>query len=227
MQSHSEKDNVKLDTLSQLEAHLIEDNVALPEDVFSSYPSYLLYELASYKPTMSIFMVLMILISLTVVFRENFACFIIFLASIVLICCLSPVAFCPFEEQISEELYQIKLLLEVITRKPAVRGREWRTITYNMNQYLFDNGLWGTPYYFYSEKTFYHYFLDLVRYTTFKTQEESPSSSSTDAQPGEPVAATSTPVPLYTKCILKAVETEDQAQKNYWRKQYPIVDTPS
>ncbi|CAI4054661.1 uncharacterized protein SKDI_01G0850 [Saccharomyces kudriavzevii IFO 1802] len=142
MQSHSEKDNVKLDTLSQLEAHLIEDNVALPEDIFSSYPSYLLYELAHYKPTMSLFMVLMILISLTVVFRENFTCLVIFLASIVLICCLSPVALCPFEEQISEELYQIKLLLEVITRKPAVRGREWRTITYNMNQYLFDNGLW-------------------------------------------------------------------------------------
>ncbi|CAI4240724.1 CFF_collapsed_G0000810.mRNA.1.CDS.1 [Saccharomyces cerevisiae] len=35
-----------------------------------------------------------------------------------------------------------------IKRKPAVKGKEWRTITYNMNQYLFDPGLGNTPYRF-------------------------------------------------------------------------------
>lgn len=81
----------------------------------------------------------------------------------------------------------------------------------------------GTPYYFYSEKTFYHYFLDLVRYTTFKTQEESPSSSSSSSS----ADATSKPVSLYRKYVVKAVETEDKAQENYWREQYPVVDTLS
>lgn len=54
-------------------------------------------------------------------------------------------------------------MLEVITRKPEVEGKEWRIITHNMNQYLFDNGLWNTQSFFYCEEKCYKLFRSLVR----------------------------------------------------------------
>ncbi|CAI4241826.1 BAP_1a_G0000750.mRNA.1.CDS.1 [Saccharomyces cerevisiae] len=66
--------------------------------------------------------------------------------------------------------FEINLLVEVIKRKPAVKGKEWRTITYNMNQYLFDHGLWNTPYYFYDDEDCHRYFLSLIEGRTFKKQ---------------------------------------------------------
>ena len=44
MQTPSENTDVKMDTLDEPSAHLIEENVALPEDTFSSHLSYVLYE---------------------------------------------------------------------------------------------------------------------------------------------------------------------------------------
>ncbi|KAM3170909.1 ULP1-interacting protein 3 [Saccharomyces cerevisiae] len=40
MQTPSENTDVKMDTLDEPSAHLIEENVALPEDTFSSHLSY-------------------------------------------------------------------------------------------------------------------------------------------------------------------------------------------
>nr|CAI6467022.1 CIH_HP1_G0000780.mRNA.1.CDS.1 [Saccharomyces cerevisiae] len=64
-----------------------------------------------------------------------------------------------FSRPISNETFRTKLLLEVITHRPSIAGKEWKTITYNMNQYLFKAGLWKTPYpLFFCEHQCYEFF---------------------------------------------------------------------
>ncbi|EHN03451.1 YCR007C-like protein [Saccharomyces cerevisiae x Saccharomyces kudriavzevii VIN7] len=140
-----------------------------------------------------------------------------------------------FNDRVSDEEFEIKLLLEVITGKPAVKGKEWRIITYNMNQYLFDNELWNTPYYFYSDKSCYGFFRRLIK---GKKPDANSSSSANDiknTQSDAPATEPSNEVtksysfsadPILEAYYLKAAEAEKQAQREYWRKQYPDADIP-
>ena len=123
--------------------------------------------------------------------------------------------------------------MEVIKRKPAVRGKEWRTITYNMNQYLLGHGLWNTPYYFYGDEQCYVYFLSLIAGVTPKKQTTASIDDIADAQsnvpttvtPGEDIEpASPSSAPNYRNFLLKAAEIEQQAQNNYWKERYPEMN---
>ena len=65
MQAPSENTDTKLDTSNEPSAQLIEENVALPKDIFRSYLSYWIYEGVHSKPIMIMFLASVILISLT------------------------------------------------------------------------------------------------------------------------------------------------------------------
>ncbi|CAI4670921.1 ADE_G0038370.mRNA.1.CDS.1 [Saccharomyces cerevisiae] len=119
---------------------------------------------------------------------------------------------------------KIKLLVEVITRKPAVKGKEWRTITYNVNQYIFYHGLWDTPSYYYRDEDCHRYFLKLIEGKNFKKQE----TSTRNVLNGKRNEGVETFIlhskPNLQKCLSKAAETEQQSQNNYWREQYADID---
>ncbi|CAI4238703.1 BMC_2a_G0000830.mRNA.1.CDS.1 [Saccharomyces cerevisiae] len=159
MQTSSESTDAKSDSLDEPSAYLIEKNVALPKDIFGSYLSYWIYEAAHCTPAMILSLVIGVLVLLIIFFNDNEACLafsvaflLIFSVILVLVLILR------FGPQISDEDFKCKLLMEIITRKPTVKGKEWRTITYKMNQYLFDNDLWNTPYYFYRDEDWHRYF---------------------------------------------------------------------
>ncbi|CAI4244257.1 CCC_1a_G0000820.mRNA.1.CDS.1 [Saccharomyces cerevisiae] len=234
MQTPPESTDVKLDTLNEPSAHLIEKNVALPKDIFRSYLSYWIYEIARYTPVMILSLVIGVLVLLIIFFNDNEACLafsvpflLIFSVILVLVLILR------FGPQISDEDFKCKLLMEIITRKPTVKGKEWRTITYKMNQYLFDNDLWNTPYYFYRDEDCHRYFLSLIKGRTFKKQKESSASNVKDAQSNDETAGTPNEAaesssfsagPNFIKLLTKAAEIEQQFQKEYWRQEYPGVD---
>ncbi|AJO97813.1 Prm9p [Saccharomyces cerevisiae YJM1444] len=234
MQTPSESTDVKLDALNEPSAHLIVENVALPEDTFRSYWSYLLYEMAHYKPTMFTIVITVSLILLLVFFHDKETCVLVSMLLLILMCPLiSMAAIIAFNHQTGDIDFKVKLLMEIITRKPAVEGKEWRTITYQMNQYLFDNDLWNTPYYFYRDKDCYRYFLKLIEGQTFKKPENLPTSDVTDIERNE--ATTGAPDERtesftfstesnYRKFLFKAAEVEQQAQNNYWQERYPEIN---
>ncbi|CAI4241373.1 CPA_1a_G0000840.mRNA.1.CDS.1 [Saccharomyces cerevisiae] len=86
-------------------------------------------------------------------------------------------------------------------------------ITYKMNQYLLDNGLCHTPYYFYRDEDCHRYFLSLSEGRTFKKQDESSINDVTDTQHTE--SFTFSPGTNYQKCLSKAAEIEHQSQNNH------------
>ncbi|CAI4912970.1 CRE_collapsed_G0000780.mRNA.1.CDS.1 [Saccharomyces cerevisiae] len=231
MQASSENADTKLDTLSEPSAHLIEENVALPEDIFSSYWSYLFHEVLHNIVIMIMFSVNVCLALLFLFFPHKKVHFFYVLSWVVsgFILLVSSIV---FTKPINDQDFKINLLIEVIARKPAVKGKEWRTITYNMNQYLFDDDLWNTPYYFYRDKDCRRYFLRLLKGRTFKKQEESSTSNVTGIQSDE--ATTGTPMeatksftfsvgPNFTKLLTKAAEVEQQAQNNYWQERKDTI----
>ncbi|CAI4910163.1 CGH_3_HP_G0017860.mRNA.1.CDS.1 [Saccharomyces cerevisiae] len=234
MQTSSESTDAKSDFLDEPSAYLIEKNVALPKDIFGSYLSYWIYEAAHCTPAMILSLVIGVLVLLIIFFNDNEACLafsvaflLIFSVILVLVLILR------FGPQISDEDFKCKLLMEIITRKPTVKGKEWRTITYKMNQYLFDNDLWNTPYYFYRDEDCHRYFLSLIKGRTFKKQKESSASNVKDAQSNDETAGTPNEAaesssfsagPNFIKLLTKAAEIEQQSQDEYWRQEYPGVD---
>ena len=146
MQTPPESTDVKLDTLNEPSAHLIEKNVALPKDIFRSYLSYWIYEIARYTPVMILSLVIGVLVLLIIFFNDNEAC--VFNSAILAFTSLVGLLIILGDgnpKLVSRRNFRTELLVDVITRKPAVEGKEWRTITYNMNRYIFDHGLWILP----------------------------------------------------------------------------------
>ncbi|CAI4037126.1 SMKI01G0845 [Saccharomyces mikatae IFO 1815] len=194
---------------------------SLPEDIFHSYWNYLFNEVVHYLPIMVVVLIIVGLVLSMVHFRDSKPCVhvlgvLLFLTPFALI-----VPICFFREQLGDRNFQRKLLVEVITRKPAVKGKEWKTITYNMNQYLFVNNLWNTPYYFYRDEDCHRYFLSLIEGHTFKKQDKSSINSVKDVQRTE--FFTFSPGPNYQVCLSKAAEIEQRSQNYYWRQQYPGI----
>ncbi|CAI4839042.1 CLL_collapsed_G0000780.mRNA.1.CDS.1 [Saccharomyces cerevisiae] len=190
MQTPSENTDVKLDTLDEPSAHLIEENVALPKEIFSSYWSYVLYEMAHYKLIVIVLLLNVCLVLLFLFFHDGVLTILFYLLSLIFCLPMLGASVGKFTKPIRNQDFEINLLVEVIKRKPAVRGKEWRTITYNMNQYLFDHGLWNTPYRFYDEEDCHRYFLHLIEGKTFKKQGDPPTSNVTDAQSNDETAGT-------------------------------------
>ncbi|CAI4244881.1 CCT_1a_G0000770.mRNA.1.CDS.1 [Saccharomyces cerevisiae] len=229
MQTPSENTDVKMNTLDEPSAHLIEENVALPEDTFSSHLSYVLYEIAHCKPIMFMIIIIVSLFSLIVLFHDNDECTVILVISLLVASmALLVVAAFTFGKAITEQEFMIKLLAEVIARKPA--GKEWGTVAYNMNQYLFMERLWYTPYYFYSGKKCHEFFTTLIKGVNSGSHSDSSSNSAEDTQ--SPVSAGKTSNgpnnfdsirsdPILMAYVLKATQIEKEAQSEYWRKQYP------
>ncbi|CAI4468925.1 CLN_G0019830.mRNA.1.CDS.1 [Saccharomyces cerevisiae] len=222
-----ESTDTKLDTSNEPSAHLIEKNVALPKDIFRSYLSYWIYEIARYTPVMILSLVIGVLVLLIIFFNDNEACvfnsaYYAYLSLVVLLIILGD----GNPKLVSRRNFRTELLVDVITRKPAVEGKEWRIITYNMNQYLFNHGQWHTPYYFYSDEDCYRYFLRLVEGVTPKKQTAtSIGNSPVTAKPEDAIESASPSSRLnYQNFLLKAAEIERQAQENYWRRRHPNID---
>ncbi|CAI4239873.1 CPI_1c_G0000790.mRNA.1.CDS.1 [Saccharomyces cerevisiae] len=226
--------NGKLRTLNEAGTHLIEENVVLPKEIFSSYWNYLLYEMAHCKPIMVLLSVITTLGVLITLFHNNDACSIIFgislfISSLVLLV----VVLSTFADPITEQDFVIKLSVEVIARKPVEKA--WGTVAYNMNQYLFMEGLWHTPYYFYSGKKCHGFFTTLTKKVNSSSYSDFSSNSVEDTQ--SPVSAEKTTNgpnkfdsirsdPILMTYISKAIEVEKEAQREYWRTQYPDADLP-
>ncbi|CAI4055806.1 hypothetical protein SUVZ_01G0760 [Saccharomyces uvarum] len=226
------KSDVKLDTLSEPSVPLITENIVLPNDIFKSRFSYLLYELAHDKLVMVPFVIPVILVLIALNFRYDAVYIIAGIAGIYDIFGLV-ISLVHFMSPISDKGFKIKLLAEVIARKPA--GEEWRTIAYNLNRYLFDNDLWNTPYYFYGGHNCDSYFQDLIGRARQAAQEKPSTKDADNTEPDTPPAQapSDTPEshayssdPILEAYYLKAVEVEQQAQRNYWRSQYPDADMP-
>nr|CAI6459121.1 CFF_HP1_G0000750.mRNA.1.CDS.1 [Saccharomyces cerevisiae] len=227
MQTPPESTDVKLDTLNEPSAQLIEENVALPKDIFRSYLSYWIYEIARYTPVMILSLVIGVLVLLIIFFNDNEAC--VFNSAILAFTSLVGLLIILGDgnpKLVSRRNFRTELLVDVITRKPAVEGKEWRIITYNMNQYLFNHGQWHTPYYFYSDEDCYRYFLRLVEGVTPKKQTAtSIGNSPVTAKPEDAIESASPSSRLnYQNFLLKAAEIERQAQENYWRRRHPNID---
>ena len=120
-----------MNTLDEPAAHLIEDNVALPEDMFSSYPSYLFYETAHFPPLAVMLLVTTGLVSLLVFFHDSYRSTLFYVfSSLVSVPLLvrSLILYC--RKQVRDHDFDTELLLEVITRKP-VYIRSW-TMAYTV-----------------------------------------------------------------------------------------------
>ncbi|CAI4240771.1 AMM_1a_G0000900.mRNA.1.CDS.1 [Saccharomyces cerevisiae] len=234
MQTPSESTDTKLDTSNEPSAHLIEENVALPEEIFHSYFSYLLYEMAHCKPVMITFLLNTCLVLLFLFFHDSPSTILFYIYSLLIFVPMLGAFIKRSRAPIQNQDFEAELLVEVIKRKPAVRGKEWRTITYNMNQYLLGHGLWNTPYYFYGDEQCYVYFLSLIAGVTPKKQTTASIDDIADAQsnvpttvtPGEDIEpASPSSAPNYRNFLLKAAEIEQQAQNNYWKERDPEITT--
>lgn len=187
MQSHLENNDVKLDALSEPNASLIENDVTLPKDIFGSYSSYLLCEVASCKPALFLFLVIVLSFSLIVIFndRDNcvgFSIMVIVVSLLALIVVVGNTVTRPTRNQ----NFKIKFLVEIIERKPS--GKEWGTIAYNMNQYLFDKGLWNTAYYFYSDEKCHEFFTDFTNQVDLESNLDSSTSNTGNTQANIPTS---------------------------------------
>lgn len=154
-----------------------------------------------------------------------------------------------FGTHVSDRDFILKLLVEVITRKRA--GKEWKAIAYNMKQYLFDEGLWYTPYYFYRGRKCHYFFRNLIIKESAVTHSSSSTNEAENTQSAAPATETSNDAaeprsikpdpnlvalctkyfskdtdPVLKRCMLKAAQVEEEAQLEYWRKQYPDADLP-
>lgn len=96
------------------------------------------------------FVALVGLILLLVTFHNNVFWNVILILLIILASTLFVAGVAIFSVDKLDENAKIKLLLEVIARKPPIVGVEWKVIAFNMNQYLYDRGYWRTPYRFYA-----------------------------------------------------------------------------
>lgn len=236
MQSHLENNdadkNIKLDKLNQSisdepNASLVSGNITLPEDMFKSHFYYLLYEISHFKLGMFFVILLVISISSVLIFNVNDGNLIVFIFLFLFSIFGSIASLITFNESIKDENFKIKLLLEVITRKPPVEGIEWRTITHNMNQYICDKGYWPTPYYFYCEHGCYNSFRDLIKaknpdaHSNPSTGDGADTQFITDARD-----APNDGDPILEEYFIKAAEIQKQAVREYWKKQYPDADVP-
>ncbi|CAI4054664.1 DUP/COS family protein SKDI_01G0860 [Saccharomyces kudriavzevii IFO 1802] len=138
-----------------------------------------------------------------------------------------------FGTHVSDRDFILKLSVEVITRKPA--GKEWKAVAYNMNQYLFDEGLWYTPYYFYCGRKCRYFFRNIIIKESAGTHSSSSTNEAENTQSAAPATETSNgaaeprsiePVPILKRYMLKARQVEEEAQLEYWRKQYPDANLP-
>ncbi len=233
MEAPSEITDSKSDTSKGLDAQLIEKNVALPKDIFRSYLSYCIYDMLRYKPIMVPGAVSVGSVLSIVFLHDNIACVVIsaVLAGISLFALM--IVGDGYLKPVSRRDFETELLVEVITRKPAVEGKEWKIITYKMNQYLFNHGQWHTPYYFYGDEDCYRYFLSLIEGITAKKQTPTSIGYSTGTQLNSSVTAESedaiesvppSPGQNYQNFLLKAAEIDQQAQENYWRRRHPNID---
>lgn len=233
MEAPSEITDSKSDTSKGLDAQLIEKNVALPKDIFRSYLSYCIYDMLRYKPIMVPRAVSVGSVLSIVFLHDNIACVVIsaVLAGISLFALM--IVGDGYLKPVSRRDFETELLVEVITRKPAVEGKEWKIITYKMNQYLFNHGQWHTPYYFYGDEDCYRYFLSLIEGITAKKQTPTSIGYSTGTQLNSSVTAESedaiesvppSPGLNYQNFLLKAAEIDQQAQENYWRRRHPNID---
>ncbi|CAI4055802.1 hypothetical protein SUVZ_01G0750 [Saccharomyces uvarum] len=234
-------DGVKLDTLNrdipdELNAPLISEDIALPEDIFRSHFTYLLNEWAHNRPIVLLFVVLVVLVLLLVAFWDNLiddhvAYFVILIMSTLIVsCCLLGFTISFSERHILGNA-EIKLLLEVIARKPPIEGVEWKVITYNMNQYLNDGVSWGTPYFFYCKSDCYRTFKKLMKGNISRIHSDPPTSNDTNSQ----ATGTSNGVsesfrfgvdPTVEGYYVKAAEVQKQALREYWKKEYPDIEVP-
>lgn len=115
---------------------------------------------------------------------------------------------------------KMKLLLKEITHKLAVKGKEWRAITYNMNQYIFDQVLQHTWYHFYSQRDCHIYFSKQFR--------EEPSGGKRNHRPAmcdytSIEYFTFSPGPNHERCLFKAAKIGQQSQQNHLKEQYPAA----
>ncbi|CAI4242871.1 CCQ_1a_G0000790.mRNA.1.CDS.1 [Saccharomyces cerevisiae] len=196
-----ESTDTKLDTSNEPSAQLIEENVALPKDIFRSYLSYWIYEGAHSKPIMIMFLASVILISLT-----NFRVYHLIP--------LLPSILCSSPQQINNKGFNTNLSSEVSTCKPSVK-EEWRIITYKMNEYLFDHEIWSTPYYFYCEEDCHRYFLNFIEGRTFEKPTSNAEENVQETEAGE--SFTLNPGPDFQNCFSKTADIVEQSQVKYWQ----------
>ncbi|CAI4037122.1 hypothetical protein SMKI_01G0810 [Saccharomyces mikatae IFO 1815] len=191
--------------------------------------------MAHYTPLMVMILVTATLVLLIVFFQDNdvilaYSVVSLFLSIIVLLVLLSSGG-----DATSSKDFKVKLLLEVITCKPAVKGKEWRIITHIMIHYLLDNSLLNTPYYFYCEKKCSKFFESLVEQNRSSKYSSSSTSAAENTQSlasenevsnGVATSHIFTSDPDLEAYFINAAELFKEAQFEYWRKQYPDADLP-
>ncbi|CAI4910045.1 CGH_3_HP_G0017780.mRNA.1.CDS.1 [Saccharomyces cerevisiae] len=211
------------------ESPLISADIVLPEDEFASYQSYLLYEIVRAKYIMINFLlfVVTILATLTDIWFSG----VLSPAMVIRICLggsMVVLQIWSFSRPISNETFRTKLLLEVIFHRPSIAGKEWKTITYNMNQYLFKAGLWKTPYHFFCEHQCYEFFKDLIKGKYPDVQWDTANTQPFISAPENQAATQNSDVePTVKWCLFKAAEIQAHAVREYWQSQYPDVGIPA
>ncbi|EHN00825.1 YAR028W-like protein [Saccharomyces cerevisiae x Saccharomyces kudriavzevii VIN7] len=236
--------DVKLDTLNEglhdeASPSLLSGNIILPKDCFSSYVAYLIYEMAHFKLTAFVIVLSAIVLSLILLlwdFIERKPLNIVLIANFIVFDTFGIIAaVIKFAMPMTGDNFQTKLLMEVIARKPSVEGVEWRTIAYNVNEYLFNKGLWNTPYSFYSEDSCYGTFKRFMKGKNPNAIRKYSASNSTNPQSGTTIENGSNDAttfhrfssdPILEGYFVKAAEIQKEALREYWGKQYPDTDIP-
>ncbi|CCF56695.1 hypothetical protein KAFR_0B03990 [Kazachstania africana CBS 2517] len=137
------------------------ERVTLPEEVFRGRMPYYVNEYAHKKIFLTFFIGTLVGILFAILLSEQilicfiFSCFAVlsFVVSIVF-------AAIPTNEFTSHA--KMKFLSEIIENKPNANIQTWTVITSHINEYLYDNGLWKTPYRFYNNEDCYAFFRSFV-----------------------------------------------------------------
>ncbi|CAI4037121.1 hypothetical protein SMKI_01G0800 [Saccharomyces mikatae IFO 1815] len=205
------------------ETSLVSAHTATPEDIFASCWTYLLYEIVhSFQLTFQLLAFLVTALPAIVVLTPAMVVAICFNGSLVVLQVYL------FLRPIRCKAFRTRLLLEVITRRPSMTNGGWKTITYNMNEYLFNKDLWKTPYYFFDEHECYEFFKTLIKGKYPDVQWDTANTQPFRSIPENVGTPHNSDVdPTMKWCFFKAAEVQAHTVQEYWRSQYPDANIPS
>lgn len=214
-----------------------ENNLVATQDVFRNRFTHLCYELYHYPLAFYWYLVVCITLSTTVVklyWYDDDSLFTALLIIFSITMCLT--AFVPlavYSQPIFNIDSKLKFCNEIITNKPNLDMDSWSIISQNMNNFLYENEYWPTPFYFYNGKSAYNCFRTIIlrRYlgipksSTDQVSNELPTIGNSTGNTATP-ADTSAYFEDYDidRYMRKARDVYNQSVDSYLKAKYPDYD---
>lgn len=210
-----------------------ENNIVAAQDVFKNRFTYLCYELYHYP--LSFYWYLVVCITwLTAGVRyyqgddDLFTVLMILLSLMMCACLLVPIMiYCQPMLNVDSKL---KFCNEIIINKPDLTTESWSIISQNMNNFMYENKYWRTPYYFYDGKSSYNCFRSVIlskylripKSSTDQDSNELPTMGNSTQNATRPAEITGYfedyDIDRYMK---KATDVYNQSVDSYLKAKYP------